>query len=164
MTSGPVYAVITGGGTGGHVTPALAIADALVARGSRTGPIRFVGAEARARGACGARGRLRGRAAHARRHPAFAAPPRSLWRSVRAVAAFGHALVHCVGLLRRDRPAVVVGVGGYASAPCVLATGAPRADRRARAERGPRLVNRVAVRSVPAPAVCSSGGRGGARS
>ena len=47
--------------------------------------------------------------------------PRDLLRSLRAVIAFLAALMGCVRLLRRLRPAVVIGVGGYASAPCVLA-------------------------------------------
>jgi len=105
--------LIAGGGTGGHLFPALALADEIVARG---GTVRFAGTahglEARAvpkagydldlitvsglkRAGLGGflRGSLR--------------LPRALWQSLRIVRAF--------------RPDVVVGVGGYASGPVVLA-------------------------------------------
>ncbi|MGZ8751738.1 MAG: glycosyltransferase, partial [Acidimicrobiia bacterium] len=39
-----VFAVLAAGGTGGHLYPALALADALVARGHDRASIRFVGA------------------------------------------------------------------------------------------------------------------------
>src|SRR5436853_233148 len=41
------YALICGGGTAGHVLPALAIADALVARGHDPSTLHFVGSEGR---------------------------------------------------------------------------------------------------------------------
>ena len=40
-----VFAVISGGGTAGHVVPGLAVADALVARGHDPMSIHYVGSE-----------------------------------------------------------------------------------------------------------------------
>jgi undecaprenyldiphospho-muramoylpentapeptide beta-N-acetylglucosaminyltransferase len=148
-----VYAVVTGGGTGGHVTPALAIADALVARGHARDGIHFVGArrglEARAVPAAGYEIELLALDGIQR-----SLAPRDLWRSVRAVVAFVRALGHCTRLLRRSRPAVVVGVGGYASAPCVLAARFLRLPTVVHEQNAvPGLVNRVAVRLGARPAV-----------
>lgn len=107
--------VIAGGGTGGHVNPGLAIAQELCRRDSRR-EVRFVGTAAglearlvpaagflletiRATGIVG-KG-LRGRAAGLARLP------------------FG--LLDALQILRRFRPALVVGVGGYASGPVLAA-------------------------------------------
>jgi UDP-N-acetylglucosamine--N-acetylmuramyl-(pentapeptide) pyrophosphoryl-undecaprenol N-acetylglucosamine transferase len=147
------YAVVTGGGTGGHVTPALAIADALVAHGHPRDAIRFVGArrglEARAVPAAGYDVELLALDGIQR---SFA--PRDLLRSLRAVLAFVRALGHCVRTLRRERPAVVVGVGGYASAPCVLAARLVRVPTVVHEQNAvPGIVNRLAVALGARPAV-----------
>ena len=41
--SEPVYALITGGGTGGHTYPAVAVAQELVRRGHPRESVRFIG-------------------------------------------------------------------------------------------------------------------------
>ena len=105
--------LIAGGGTGGHLFPGIAVAEELKARGHE---VRFVGTargiEARVlpnegwpldlievaglKGG-GLVGLLRG----------LFRVPRALWQSRR--------------LLRREKPDLVIGVGGYASGPVVLA-------------------------------------------
>ncbi len=116
---GPV--IVTGGGTGGHVFPMEAIAEALVARGLAPEEIRFVGSRR------GQEGRLLGHGPVA----LTLLPGRGLRRSLRpydlavsALAALGlvGALVMAVTLVGRWRPRCVVSVGGYASfATCAAA-------------------------------------------
>lgn len=99
--------LVTGGGTAGHVLPALAIADALVARGHE---VHLVGSER------GIETRLVPEAGH----PLTVLPGRGIARRLTVAnlgAAWGllRALIMAVGLVRRERPAAVVAVGGYAS-------------------------------------------------
>jgi UDP-N-acetylglucosamine--N-acetylmuramyl-(pentapeptide) pyrophosphoryl-undecaprenol N-acetylglucosamine transferase len=157
VTGADVFAVVTGGGTGGHVTPALAIADELVARGHDRRSIRFVGArrgrEARAVPAAGYEVELLTLDGVQR-----SLAPRALLRTVRALLAFVLALAHCVRTLRRQRPAVVVGVGGYASAPCVFAARVLRIPTVVHEQNAvPGVVNRIAVRLGARPAVSFPG-------
>lgn len=159
MTAEPVYAIVTGGGTGGHVTPALALADALVARGHDRSAIRFVGArrglEARAVPDAGYEIELLTLDGIQR-----SLAPRALVRSVRALVSFVVAVGSCLRLLRRLRPAVVVGVGGYASAPCVIAARVRRVPTVVHEQNAvPGLVNRIAVRCGARPAVSFGGSR-----
>jgi undecaprenyldiphospho-muramoylpentapeptide beta-N-acetylglucosaminyltransferase len=114
------YAVLAGGGTAGHVHPALAIADALVEQGHERTAIQFIGAR---------------RGMESRLVPEHAFPitvldvrgferrltPRTVLANVGAAARLVAATLRCVRRFGRTRPRVVVSVGGYASVPPVLA-------------------------------------------
>lgn len=153
MTGSGTYAVVTGGGTSGHVLPALAIADALEAAGHPRSTLHYVGTS--------------------RGVETTLVPPTGI----------GHTFLDVVGLqrslsrrnlmflpklvaacraarrlLRQLRPAVVVNVGGYASFPATWAArrlGVPYVvvsyDRR------PGLVSRVMARRAAACAVAFPG-------
>lgn len=114
------YAVITGGGTAGHVYPALAIAELLVEAGHEQETLLYVGSrrgpETHLVPAAGLRGcwyDVRG----VRR----SLSPFALLRSLQAVVLTLAATLACWRLLRRERPRVVVSVGGYASMPATVA-------------------------------------------
>lgn len=153
MTAASLDVVITGGGTGGHVMPALAIADALVAHGVPRERIRYLGArrglEARAVPAAGYRLDLLDLDGIQR-----SLAPHDVWRSLRAVLAFLRACWSCFRRFRRDRPSVVIGVGGYASAPGVLGARLARVPTVVHEQNAvPGVVNRLAVRAGATPAV-----------
>jgi len=112
--SGPVV-VLSGGGTGGHLYPALAIADAL--REARPDVhVVFVGAR---------RG-IEARVLPERAEDHLLLPVHGIDRSrpislVRALGGLSLGLVRVVGLFLRMRPAVVVVTGGYAGAAAGIA-------------------------------------------
>jgi UDP-N-acetylglucosamine--N-acetylmuramyl-(pentapeptide) pyrophosphoryl-undecaprenol N-acetylglucosamine transferase len=111
-----VFAVVTGGGTSGHVVPALAVADALVAAGHEPSAIRYVGAR---------------RGIETRMLPGTPYPHEFLdvvgfqRRPSRTNLAFVPKMIRATrrvtALLRSWTPSVVVSVGGYASMPAVFA-------------------------------------------
>jgi len=108
--------VIAGGGTGGHVLPALAVGRALVRRGHDPSTVRFVGSR---------RG-LEARLVPEAGFPVTLLPGRGIvrrvsWQAVTAIAGIVLATVEATWLLARWRPAVVLCVGGYAAAPCAAA-------------------------------------------
>lgn len=138
------WAIVAGGGTGGHVTPAIAIARALVARGHDPASIHFVGSR---------RG-IEARLVPAAGFPVTLLPGRGIQRrftleNVGAAAGLLAALVRAVWLVARRRPKVVVSVGGFASAPCSIAAVLLRvplvlAEQNARPGAAHRLVARFA--------------------
>jgi UDP-N-acetylglucosamine--N-acetylmuramyl-(pentapeptide) pyrophosphoryl-undecaprenol N-acetylglucosamine transferase len=130
--------LIAAGGTGGHVLPSLAVAEALSARGVR---VTFAGSPDRVEA------RLVPESGYAfdaftisglprRPGPALV---RALWRAALAPGA-------CAAILARRRPDVVLGGGGYVAGPMVLAAALrriPTALMEADAHLG--LANRLAA-------------------
>lgn len=148
-----VFALIAGGGTGGHVYPALALAQTLVARGHPAASIRFIGS---ARGIEGTEvpragfeiDLLPGRGFQRRVSGATVVAG---WEAVRALAT-------ALTLMRRYRPRVVLGVGGYASAPGTVAARLARIPVVVHEQNAaPGLANRLAVRLGATPAVSLPG-------
>ena len=116
MSGARCWAVIAGGGTAGHVIPAIAIGEALVARGHPRNTIHFVGSK---------RGIDR-KLVPAAGFALTLLPGRGLARkltidNLQSLFGFAAGLVLAVVLLARLRPAVVVSMGGYAAAPCAFA-------------------------------------------
>jgi len=108
--------LFAGGGTGGHLMPALAIAEAMVARDASVEPY-FVGA-------------LRGVEAQvlpARpwRHTLLPFEPiyrRRWWRNVRLPMSLYRTFAGIRKILRAERPVLAVGTGGYVSGPVLWAS------------------------------------------
>ncbi len=103
--------LVTGGGTAGHVLPALAIATALRERGH---DVHLVGSER------GLEARLVPEAGFVQtllpgRGIARSLSPAAIKANLGAIVGLVRAALLAIGLVRRHRPAAVVAVGGYAS-------------------------------------------------
>ena len=145
MTS--LRVLIAGGGTGGHIIPALAVARELVARHSAE--ILFVGTNR------GLESRLVP-AAGFRLHLIQVGPLKnvSLLTKLSTVSALPQSILACRRLIREFKPNVVLGVGGYASGPAMaaaLSLGVPTMAFEPNAM--PGLANRLVGKRVQAAAV-----------
>jgi UDP-N-acetylglucosamine--N-acetylmuramyl-(pentapeptide) pyrophosphoryl-undecaprenol N-acetylglucosamine transferase len=139
--------LIAGGGTGGHVIPALAIAREL--RDRCASQVRFVGT------ARGLETKLVPEAGFALEliHVGQLKGV-SLMTRVRTLADLPLGLLRCASLIRRFKPDVVVGVGGYASGPAMGAAVLLRVPTVAFEPNAvPGLANRLVGKYVSAAAV-----------
>ena len=110
------FAVVTGGGTAGHVLPALAVAEALASRGHDPSSIVYAGCER------GIETRLLPGTPFPHRFYDVIGFQRSVTRrNLGFVPKMIRSTRQAIKDLRASRPAVVVSVGGYASMPSVLA-------------------------------------------
>jgi UDP-N-acetylglucosamine--N-acetylmuramyl-(pentapeptide) pyrophosphoryl-undecaprenol N-acetylglucosamine transferase len=118
----PLRLLVAAGGTGGHIFPALAVAEELLrrrtpagaqfqflgtARGLETRVIEKAGFPYRAVQAAGLKG-MRG------------------WRRIRNLAVLPATFLESLGALRTFRPDVVMGLGGYVAGPVLLEAAALR--------------------------------------
>ncbi len=131
--------ILAGGGTGGHVYPALAMGDAMRARGAE---VHYYGDGARLEGRVAPERGYPFRAVEAVQYPraGTVAKIRFAWQLI--VATW-----QARGLLRKDGATMVLGVGGYVMAPTVLAAwtlGIPAAIHESNV--APGLANRLCAR------------------
>lgn len=147
------FAIVTGGGTAGHVLPALAIADALVAAGHPASSIHYVGAERGIEASLVppsgySMTLLPGRGIQRRLTPA----------NLAAVWGLLVAGLRALRLVGRLRPRVVVAVGGYASVAVGLAAAVRRVPLVVAEQNAvPGAANRLLARFASASAVSFEG-------
>jgi len=111
--SSKLACVIAAGGTAGHVRPALAVGEALHARGVT---VTFAGTPDRVES------RLVPEAGFPLdTFPVSGLPRRPSAAQVRAAWQASAAPAHCLAILRRRQPDVVLGAGGYVAGPMVVA-------------------------------------------
>ena len=111
----PLRVLVSGGGTGGHIFPAVSIANE-VRRRHPDAEILFVGAEGRME-----MQRVPAAGYDIKGLPVAGLDRRRLWRNFAVLGKLWRSLRMANGILRDFRPDIAVGVGGYASGPMLKA-------------------------------------------
>lgn len=135
--------MITGGGTGGHIYPAIAIADR-IKKEDPTGEILFVGTKR------GKESELVPKSGYSIEFLHITGLNRkSILRNVKVIIDYNVALREAGNIIERFRPDVVIGTGGYVSAPLIRAA-AKRGIRTYIQEQNaiPGLTNRLLEKDV----------------
>ena len=133
--------IIAGGGTGGHLFPGMAIAEAFMER--ETGnEVLFIGTERGIEARVLAGGRFNLKMIHAM--PIKGRSFTGKWRALRTLP---KAVAEALAILKEFQPQFVLGVGGYASGPAVLAASLLRMKRAIHEQNViPGMTNRILKR------------------
>lgn len=110
-----ITVVITGGGTGGHIFPGIAIAQEMIARNSDT-RIVFIGTERRVDKQAMEMYGFDTRTIHCK-----ALKGAGLWRKIKSFCLLPVSVLESLIVLREIKPDLVVGVGGYVTGPVIVA-------------------------------------------
>lgn len=111
----PLKVIIAGGGTGGHVFPAIAIANAIKKK-VYNASILFVGANGRMEMT-----KVPAAGFHIIGLNIAGIQRRLTWKNLLVPFKLGQSLIRSRNIVRRFKPDVVIGVGGYASGPLLWA-------------------------------------------
>lgn len=103
--------LVSGGGTGGHIFPALAIADA-IRRAAPGSEFLFVGADNRME-----MERVPAAGYRIEGLPVAGFDRKRLWRNFKVIAKLLRSLIKARRIIRDFKPDIAIGVGGYASGP-----------------------------------------------
>lgn len=114
-TNRPLHALISGGGTGGHIFPAISIANALRRR-HPDAKILFVGAENRME-----MERVPAAGYEIIGLPVSGFDRKKLWRNFTVLLRLWKSIRKARRIVREFQPDVAIGVGGYASGPTLKA-------------------------------------------
>ena len=107
--------VVTGGGTGGHINPAIAIANEIKSRDKKN-EILFIGTKK------GLETRLVPEAGFDIEFVNVEGlKGKGKLKNIPVLTKFSFGIVKCISIIRKFKPDAVVGTGGYVSAPAVLA-------------------------------------------
>lgn len=108
-------AVITGGGTGGHLFPGIAVAKEMLST-KIVSDVMFIGTKFGLEAAV-----VPKEGFHLETLPVSGILGKNILRKIKSLFTLPVALLKAYNLLKRVRPSIVIGVGGYASFPGMLA-------------------------------------------
>ncbi len=135
--------IIAGGGTGGHIFPAISVAEEILKR-SGSNEVLFVGTKK------GLENELLSKRGFRVEHvSARGIKGKGIGKSISALFAAFKGVSDSMGIIKRFRPDVVLGVGGYVSGPAVLAASLMGIPTAICEQNGyPGLTNRILGRFV----------------
>ena len=119
----PISLVIAGGGTGGHLFPGIAVAEAVMAANTHS-HVSFIGTGNRFETKV-----LNDKGFEQNSIRVKSLKGKTRYQQIKALAALPLSILRAAWILRKSRPDVVLGVGGYSAGPVVMAAwvlGIPR--------------------------------------